>query len=325
MRAGAGIVVAAWVVACSSGGAQPSAPAARYRHPSELAAPIAGASAAFRATWFDGTAEISSYHAVIPRYGEPRDGTLMLIYVTEPFDRRTKIKDDDVTGVDRLEVLKVNATMSFLAGVYPYSVMTSVFAPVGQWADTPRFAPLKLSLTAQEWCGQIFHAVWPGQGGFRAMLASYFASDGEGAAVVATPPDTLYEDGLLIQLRELDGAFADGRDWQGALVPTLWHLRADHVPPAAVAATIVRTAAARDGRPVNRFRVRAGAYERVIDVEAAAPHRILGWTASGGERVELVETARLTYWELNHVADQPQRAALGLSPLAEVPAGAPRP
>ena len=37
----------------------------------------------FKAYWFDGTAEISSYKLIQSRYGDPREGEAVLIYVTE--------------------------------------------------------------------------------------------------------------------------------------------------------------------------------------------------------------------------------------------------
>jgi hypothetical protein len=65
------------------------------RFPSFPAQPRAGASADFWARWSDGRAELSGYRATVNRYGELRPAELVLIYVTEPMNRRTWIKDDD--------------------------------------------------------------------------------------------------------------------------------------------------------------------------------------------------------------------------------------
>jgi len=139
--------------------------------------PRARATGAFRGLWFDGNAELSGYRLTTPRYGELRRGELVLIYVTEPMDRATWVKDDDAPPERRVEVLKLNESRSFLAGIYPYTVMTSTFAPIDAWGGE-RFAPVKISLTAQEWCGQVFQAVWPGAGRFEEQIASYFADEG---------------------------------------------------------------------------------------------------------------------------------------------------
>ena len=283
------------------------------RFPPLPARPRAGAGEAFTRAWSDGRAELSGYRARINRYGELRDAELVLIYVTEPMDRRTWVKDDDAPAEHRVNVLKLNASLKFQTGVYPYSVLTSVFAPVDRFR-AEAFAPVKITLSAQEWCGHVFHGVWPGDDRATELVMSYFAQEGERRRDVPTPPGTLYEDALLIQLRELDGPFAGGADWHGTLVPSLWAIRRAHQPTAAIAASITRSRALRDGAPVNRFVLRHGEVSRTFDVEVDGAHRVLGWEGSDGEEVHLLRTARLPYWQLNHPGDEAQRALFGLDP-----------
>lgn len=311
--------------ACSGVREQQAGWASRPPHPALTGPPRAKASAGFRAAWFDGTAELSGYRVTVPRYGELRTGELVLTYVTEPMNRTTRIKDDDAGQEARVDVLKLNANLTFLAGVYPYSVMTSVFSPIDDWGEdaAPRFAPVKITLTAQEWCGHVFQALWPGREAFATELVSYFASEGESTRRVSTPQGTLYEDALLIQLRELDGPFAGGGDWSGFLVPSLWRLRRSHVAPAPAPATVTRQLADRDGTPVTRFVLTSDGYRRTFDVERSPSRRIVGWTTSDGEEARLLETARLAYWELNHVGDESYRERLGLPVDLRAPPGAP--
>lgn len=285
-------------------------------------APEAGASTVFWDRWGDGRAEMSGYRIVTPRYGEDRVGELALIYVTEPHDRRRWIKDDDVAGPHRVEVMKLNASLKFQTGVYPYSVLTGVFAPVADWGR-PRFTPVKLTFSAQEWCGSVRREVWPGDRGFRSLLLSYFAGEGERVREVAAPDDLLWEDALLIQLRELDGPFAGGGDWEGRIVPALWRLRAGHAPPRPTPASIDRRDAARDGTPVTRFVLEYGDYTRTFDVEKAPPRRILGWTTSEGEVAELLSSDRMAYWRLTGVGDEDARRRMGLAPEGRVAPGPP--
>lgn len=273
--------------------------------------PDAGASSGFWDHWGDGKAEMSGYRVTVPRYGEMRDGELVLVYVTEPHDRRRWIKDDDVGDPHRVEVMKLNVGLQFQTGVYPYSVLTSVFSPVADWGRE-RFSPAKIVTSAQEWCGSYRHQVWPGEESFRSMLLSYFAGEGERVRTVDAPPGVLYEDALLIQLRELDGPFAGGGDWRGEIVPSLWRLRAGHAPARPVPATITRRDARRDGTPVTRFVLEYRDYRRTYDVERAAPHRVLGWSTSEGAEAELLATERLPYWRLNAEGDESVRARLGL-------------
>jgi len=299
------------------GCARPAPPAAtaasadaHARFPPFPAQPRQGASPAFWARWSDGNAELSGYRATVSRYNELRPAEVVLIYVTEPMNRRTWIKDDDAPAPDRVNVLKLNASLKFQTGVYPYSVLTSVFSPVERYRDEP-FAPVKISLSVQEWCGHVFQAVWPGDDRFSSHVMSYFASEGEAREEVPTARGALYEDALLIQLRELDGPFAGGRDWRGSLVPSLWATRRVHRALRPVEATITRSQATLDGAPVTRFELRYADVTRTFDVEVAAPHRVLAWHGSDGEDVRLVRTERLPYWRLNHNGDERQRESFG--------------
>ncbi|MBI4951518.1 MAG: hypothetical protein HY908_05760 [Myxococcales bacterium] len=300
------------VTACRRDTVKAGPPAPVATHPAWPGDPRGHASNAFRALWYDGSAELSGYRATQPRYGELRAGELVLVYVTEPMDRRTWIKDDDVAPAERVDVLKLNASLRFLAGIYPYSVMTSVFAPIDDWSDE-RFSPAKITITAQEWCGHVFQALWPGRDEVESQVASYFASEGEHTATVPVVAGTLYEDALLIQLRELDGPFAGGGDWSGMLVPSLWRVRRSHEAPRPVPARITRSSDGDGNGAVTRFVLAAGDYRRTFDIGQAAPHRVLGWTTSDGEDVRLLGTARLPYWELNRSGDETYRAQLGLA------------
>jgi hypothetical protein len=286
-------------------------------------APRASASTEFWEHWGDGRAELSGYRLTISRYGEAREGELALIYVTEPHDRRTWIKDDDVGSPHRVEVLKLIRSMRFQTGIYPYYVLSSVFAPVDRWEDE-RFRPVRINLEVQEWCGGVSHRVWPGPGRLRSLRLSYFASEGETLREIRIPEGALFEEALLVQLRELDGSFHGGEDWEGSIVPELWRLRTGHGPVAALEARITRSETTRDGIPVTRFvlEAEAGAYRRTYDVERAFPRRVVGWETSTGERAELLESERLAYWRLNRPGDEAHLEALGLDPgFPQPPAG----
>jgi hypothetical protein len=285
------------------------------RFPSFPARPRAGASQGFWAHWSDGRAELSGYRATVNRYGELRPAEVVLVYVTEPMNRRTWIKDDDAAVHERVVVLKLNASLKFQTGVYPYSVLTSVFSPVERYRDEA-FAPVKLSLSVQEWCGHVFQALWPGDDHFVSQTMSYFASEGETREEVRTPPGTLYEDALLLQLRELDGPFAGGRDWRGTIVPSLWSSRRAHRALRPVEASITRSTAERDGTPVTRFTLRYADVTRSYDVERALPHRVVAWSASDGEEARILGTERLPYWQLNRNGDERERRRFGLSPTS---------
>ena len=278
-----------------------------------LTASVTTATPQFWKAWGDGKAELSGYAITTSRYGAPREGRVVLIYVTEPMDRRNWIKDDagDVPAQERVNVMKLNAVLKFQTGIYPYSVMTSVFAPVDGWS-TERFTPTKIAMSSQEWCGLVYQKVTPAQDAFVSELRSYFHADGDRDATVKTPPGTLYEDALLIQLRELDGPFAGGRTWAGSIVPSLWSQRKSHTALAPVAATIKRDDVTKEGVPVTRFTLTYGAVVTTYDVEKASPRRVLSWKSNGGEEARLLKTARLPYWQLNGPGDEKYLQQLGL-------------
>ncbi|MFB6263847.1 MAG: hypothetical protein ABEL76_09530 [Bradymonadaceae bacterium] len=305
----------------TSGGAPDtatSAPDETPPQPGEIATlppePEASASSAFWDHWGDGRAELSSYTGKVSRYGELREARAVLVYVTEPHDRRRWIKDDDVADEHRVEVLKLNRSIKFQTGVYPYSVLISTFSPVADWGREHRFQPTKISMTAQEWCGQVFHALWPGPARMLNALHSYFASEGDRRRVEEIPKGALFEDALFVQLRELDGDFAGGSDWEGKLVPGLWQRRKRHGSTDPVSASIRREEVKWQGTPVTRFHVSADDRSLIIDVERAEPHRILHWKRSDGTEFHHRKTERLPYWKLNRPGDESKRRSFGLPP-----------
>lgn len=112
--------------------------------------PRATISDEFKAYWYAGEAEITSYKLEQARYGELRDGNAVLIYVTEPFLPQEQVKANN-NNPESISVLKLNATKKFLTGIYPYSIMSSTFYPVHDNQHA-----LKTSLSVQEWCGHVY-------------------------------------------------------------------------------------------------------------------------------------------------------------------------
>ena len=52
-------------------------------------------------------------------------------------------------------------------------------------------------------------------------------------------------------------------------------------------------------------------------VEQAAPHRIVRWTTSDGQKAELVRSKRMPYWQLNGNADVEALGEIGLEARPE--------
>ena len=96
------------------------------------------------------------------------------------YELNHSVPDDEKTVV-----LKLNHTLSFRTGIYPYSVMTSVFAPV-DGMGRERFAPGKISVSAQEWCGHVYEQIHPKGDHFFSAGHSYFSSEGDSGRRVST-------------------------------------------------------------------------------------------------------------------------------------------
>lgn len=280
-------------------------------HPTLPDAPQQTASSAFWKYWGDGKAELSGYKGMTSRYGRLIPAQTVLIFVTEPLHRKTLIKDDSASGSNKISTLKLNHVLKFRTGLYPYSVMTSTFSPVDTWRQRA-FDPVKISFTAQEWCGHVFQGVWPGAGYFESQTMSYFASEGERKEKVKTTSDTLYEDALFIQLRSLDQSlFAKGH-WKGQLVPSIWHHRKSHTPMRPLEATLQRTTIQKDKKKLHRWTLKTQQFTRTVDMTIEYPHTIVGWSHSNGETFTLQKSTRLPYWNLSKAGDERFLKQLGL-------------
>ena len=283
----------------------------------------AAAQSPFWQHWGDGKAELSGYRVTTERYGQSRQARVVLVYVTEPMDSRVWVKDDSGRVPKRfvVPVLKLNHMLTFRTGIYPYSVMTSTFAPVDPYQGRAALSPVKIALSAQEWCGHVYQRISPEPSAFSREIRSYFWQEGDRSGRVRVPKGTLYEDALLIQLRELKSAFHGGRTrWQGHVVPTIWQARKSHRALAPRAASIRREtvnssvgAGAKSTRRITRFLLKyKDAATRTFLVERRPPRRILGWQDSRGEQATLLKTVRLPYWQLNRLGDERYLKRLGL-------------
>jgi hypothetical protein len=293
-----------------------------------VAAPAAG-EPGFEEVWRDGRAELAGYRYTVTRYGAPREGQAVAIFVTEPFSDRDRVKVDDPSRNprDTFEALKLNLVRDFQTGIYDYNTMTSVFVRASD------FVPAKISFSSADWCGHVYEEVRFDRDALRHSLRSYF----EGETVDQTlPPERggVTEDALPILLRGLRGPYL-GPDVKRVVpfLPSAFTRRVTHRSLAWSTATIERSGA------VEKVRVPAGSFEAIryvvrprdgregtFWIEAAAPHRLLRWTwtgapvgsrmaADGSEIAELTGSGRLPYWELNANGDEAILAKLGLRPL----------
>jgi hypothetical protein len=128
--------------------------------------------------WYQNKAELTSYKLEQARYGEIHQGEAVLVFVTEDFSASKLVKLDDpaATPKDAVKILKLNATRKFNTGIYPYSMMLSIFTPVElkKYPNT-----LKITSSSQEWCGHTFMQANLEKNDYKVNLNSYFESEGD--------------------------------------------------------------------------------------------------------------------------------------------------
>jgi hypothetical protein len=286
----------------------------------QLQAPKA-VSEAFRAYWYQGKAEVTSYKLSQARYGEIHEGDAVLIFVTEDFSaaRQVKLDRPEAAGADRVPVLKLNLTKTFDTGIYPYSLMTSVFTPVD---GRPT---LKVSTSGQEWCGHVYQQLNLERERYRLRSFSYFEDEVEEQRMLDR---AWLEDELWTRLR-----LGPDRLPQGTIriVPSTLFARLHHHPLKVVEARATLDDAGAEaagtfgGGPLRRYRLDYRKPEpRTLTLyfEPAAPYRIRGWEEAfndgfGVSRPLVTRAVRnrelqIDYWNRHNNADSGLRKELGL-------------
>ena len=276
-----------------------------------------GSSDIFGAYWYQGKAEITSYALEQARYGEVHPGKAVLIFVTEDFSRKKQVKLDrpSAAGEDRVPVMKLNATKKFNTGIYPYSMMTSVFSPV-DLANDPR--ALKITTSSQEWCGHTFTQLNRTEKGYVVLQLSYFESEGD---ETVTLEDAATEDQIWTTLRTDPDQLPLG---QVRLIPGTMVQRLRHLPWGVGIATATRESV-EERNDLRAYKLDYPDLNRTLTIHytKAFPHEIEGWeetyTSGFGQGASRL-TTRATkmkrilsdYWTQHDLADAGLREQLGL-------------
>lgn len=273
--------------------------------------------------WGDGQAELNGYRLKQPRYGAVREGTAVLIFVTEDFSDSLRVKADPGRHPpsDVYPVLKLNAVRDFQTGIYHYDVMTSTFARVA-----PGWPVAKASFSSQEWCGLVYHHLAPRDGRVSGVFHSYFDGEADGTDDLALPADGVFEDALPILLRGWQGAYLPpGQKKTVPYLPSLLFARLAHQRLAWGRADIARAAAVETVTvPAGRFRVATWtvAEEKgpttTWQFEADPPYRLVRWSSTTGEEGTLLGSKRLPYWKLNGPGGEKHLREIGLTPARVV-------
>lgn len=256
--------------------------------------------------WYDGTAEITTYKLEQARYGEMREGTAVMVFVTEPFSKTSNTKSDRQKE-DDVPVLKLNKMKNFNTGIYPYSIMTSTFLPFEGAAQS-----LKISFTMQEWCGTMYSEMRNKDGQLIFDLHSYFEGESFKNKKIKA---TYLEDDLWSLIRLNPESLPSGKV---QMIPSMSYLRLKHQPLKTYDATVKKTENS-DG--TTTYSIRFDELDRSIsiDYESTFPHAIVKWEETyldGGKRLttsaERIEQIKSDYWNKSGNQHSSLRKELGL-------------
>ncbi len=272
----------------------------------------------YKNVWYTGKAEVSTYTLEQARYGDVRDGEAVLIFVTEDFsgNKLVKLDEPDKTN-DKVRVLKMNMTKKFVTGIYPYSMMLSVFTPVSKNGNKKT---LKADCSSQEWCGHTFSQLQLKGNKYNWQLHSYFEKEGEQNKKIDA---VLLEDELWNRIRINPFSLQQGKV---SLIPGLLWQRLSHSPIREEEAIISLSQADTffiKENTVQLYTIYYPSTQRTLQIyfQSAFPHPILGWQETYPDgfgsnkkmlttKAILKKTIWLDYWKHNTLADSTYRDTL---------------
>ena len=268
----------------------------------------------FREYWYEGKAELTRYHLKQARYGEIHEGEAVLIFVTEDFLTDKQVKYEGGPRGGNVEpVLKLNFTKKFFTGLYPYSMMTSIFTPVNTNKKT-----LKVATSSQEWCGHTYTQLNLKADHYKGILHSYFMNEADQNFKVDAD---LLESELwnLIRLNPKKLPTGEIELLSGTFDLRLRHL--DNRSTKAIASIQEVESEDFPGLSLKSYRVDYINIDRTLEIifEESFPHQIVGWseTVKRGPNTlttKAVKTHQIkeAYWTKNGVSDSVFRKELGM-------------
>lgn len=266
----------------------------------------------FSKYWSQGLAELNSYELVQSRYGEPRKGEAVLVFVTERFSKSKQVKLDnqEQSKKDALPVLKLNFVKKFITGIYPYSMMMSSFTSLNGNTSV-----IKVSTTSQEWCGHTFTQLNNNGNGYDVALYSYFESEGDKKTKLAK--DIILEDGIWSTIRINPTTLAVG---SVNILPGTLYQRLTHQAFSPVKANCLLDSVSNNPYAfisdsiIYRYTIKYTEQQHTLAIDFLShfPYTILGWKETYPDIIDnklrqttaiLSKTLMLDYWNHNSTAD----------------------
>jgi hypothetical protein len=261
----------------------------------------------FNDYWYSGKAELNSYTLKQSRYGEIREGEVVLVFVTEPFsfNKQVKLDNPENAGKDNVSVMKLNNIRKFTTGIYDYSIVTSTFTPI----DSKKYPhTLKSNTSIQEWCGHTFTQLNLKENKYHIKQFSYFEADGDTERNI---PKALLEDELMTRIRLHKGQLPLG---EMDLIFSTIYSRFAYQELKVAKAKISKTVSGN----IVKYSIEYLNYDRTvsIDVQKEFPYKILSWTEDNGDglltEARLKKSINAPYWNQKSVNDEAMRNELQL-------------
>lgn len=285
-----------------------------FQNPATTPVPAKPPSANFAGYWFAGKAELNSYTLQQAQYGVLNKGEAVLIFVTEDFRTDKQVKSETPESRDKsIPVLKTNLSKKFATGIYDYSLFTSVFTPI----NNPSFPnTLKVSTSAQEWCGHSYLQLNYATNAYHVDSKSYFENE---VAEEYEVEKTMLEDELWNRIRLAPDKLPVGetRLITGTITARLRHKRLD---PLMVNIKLANYEGVLfPGKLLKSYTVQYPTDDRTLMIvfESAFPHKIVGWEETYKSkdnlltsRAVLKKTIQSDYWNHNAPADSTLRREL---------------
>ncbi|WP_432411225.1 septum formation inhibitor Maf [Rasiella sp. SM2506] len=258
-------------------------------------------SEAFKTYWYAGNAEITSYKLLQERYGEVREGTAVNIFVTEDFLKKEQVKADNASE-ENIPVLKLNQTKKYVTGIYPYSVMTSIFTPTNSKNNA-----IKISHSTQEWCGHVYVQL-NNREDFKIQSHSYFEGEADQEFSLEK---TWLENDLWSYIRMNPEELPTG---DFTMIPSFEYFRMSHKKIEAHEASASVTV----GDSISNYEVMYPSLKRKLKIyfSSTFPYTIERWeetNANGlvtsAEKMKRIQTA---YWNQKSTTFEHLRDTLGL-------------
>ncbi len=292
------------VTSCKENKTETSETLAISESKTEVLAPKTILSKEFNDYWYNGEAEITSYRLEQARYGEMREGKVVLVFVTEDFLPEVQVKANNYSEKN-IPVLKLNATKNFNTGIYPYSILQSTFYPVANNQHA-----VKISASVQEWCGHVYTQL-NNRDEFEIMSHSYFQNEADQTFKIEK---TWTENELMTKLRIDPKSLPIGKF---EIIPSIEYTRLNHKTIKAFNAI-----ASLDNGIYTLFYPELNRTLK-INFNIQFPYDILGWeeTSPSGygasakiltTKATKLKSIKSAYWSKNHNADEGLRETLKL-------------